>query len=388
MIDPKEFDDIRPYNNDEVHKVLEELLQDPLMNRQLSILVPWLPRFIRNTLIRLSFVGIHSTMDFQVRFMKPIVRYVLHKCSSGCTLNHRKITAGEERYTFISNHRDIVLDSAILDYKLHNAKFPTMCEIAIGNNLLIYPWIEKIVKLNRAFIVRRGLGAKELLESSKQMSRYIHYAVSQKRENIWIAQREGRAKDSADRTQESVLKMLTMADERSPIDQLKELHIVPLTISYEYDPCDYLKAQEFQQKRDDEKFRKSANDDETNMRTGIWGFKGHIHYEAAECINFWLDELNDLPRTEFYTELARRMDKEIHRGYCLFSNNYVAADITRGTNEFSSHYTAKEKNKFLKYVDEQLQKVTIPNPDTEFLRERIFTMYANPVFNKQKAMEE
>ncbi len=387
MKEPKEFDDIRPYNDDEVQGVVKELLADRLMNQQLSILIPWMPRGIRNALIRLLFVGVHTTMDFQVRFMKPIIRYMLHKCSSGSTFNHKNIKAGKERYTFVSNHRNIVLDSAILDYMLHNAHFPTMCEIGIGDNLLIYPWIEKVVKLNRAFVVRRGLKAKELLERSKLMSRYIHYAITEKHENIWIAQREGRAKDSTDHTQESVLKMLAMADDRHPAEQLRELNIVPLTISYEYDPCDYLKAQEFQQKRDDVTYRKSANDDEANMRTDIWGFKGHIHYEAAPCINNWLDELKDLPRAEFYTTLAQRMDKEIHRGYRLFPTNYVAADLSRGTNEFASHYKEKDKKKFLKYVDGQIQKVTIPNPDKEFLRERIYTMYANPVFNKQKAME-
>ncbi len=382
-----EFDAIRPYNDDEIPGVVNELLNDRLMNAQLKTLLPWLPKWIRNAVIRLAFIGIHSTLDFQLRFMKPIVGYILRKCSNGATFEHSKITAGEERYTFMSNHRDIVLDSAILDYLLHKHKFPTTCEIAIGDNLLIYPWIEKVVKLNKAFTVRRGLGSKDLLKSSMLMSQYIHYAVNQKHENIWIAQREGRAKDSSDTTQESVLKMLAMGVEsENPVEQLRDLNIVPLTISYEYDPCDYLKAAEFQLKRDNPAYKKSKADDENNMREGIWGFKGGIHYEASACINTWLDELKDLPKNEFFTEVAHRIDQQIHAGYKLFPGNYVAADLLNGSSEFASFYTETQKEQFKNYLQQRLDKIEIENKDEAFLRERMLTMYANPVFNKQKAL--
>ena len=382
-----EFDAIRPYNDDEIPGVVNELLNDRLMNAQLKTLIPWLPKWIRNAVIRLAFIGIHSTLDFQLRFMKPIVGYILRKCSNGATFEHSKITAGEERYTFMSNHRDIVLDSAILDYLLHKHKFPTTCEIAIGDNLLIYPWIEKVVKLNKAFTVRRGLGSKDLLKSSMLMSQYIHYAVNQKHENIWIAQREGRAKDSSDTTQESVLKMLAMGVEsENPVEQLRDLNIVPLTISYEYDPCDYLKAAEFQLKRDNPAYKKSKADDENNMREGIWGFKGGIHYEASACINTWLDELKDLPKNEFFTEVAHRIDLQIHAGYKLFPGNYVATDLLNGSSEFASFYTETQKEQFQNYLQQRLDKIEIENKDEAFLRERMLTMYANPVFNKQKVL--
>ena len=382
-----EFDAIRPYNDDEIPGVVNELLNDRLMNAQLKTLLPWLPKWIRNGVIRMAFIGVHSTLDFQLRFMKPIVGYILRKCSNGATFEHSKITAGEERYTFMSHHRDIILDSAILDYLLHKHKFPTTCEIAIGDNLLIYPWIEKVVKLNKAFTVRRGLGSKDLLKSSMLMSQYIHYAVNQKHENIWIAQREGRAKDSSDTTQESVLKMLAMGVEsENPVEQLRDLNIVPLTISYEYDPCDYLKAAEFQLKRDNPAYKKSKADDENNMREGIWGFKGGIHYEASACINTWLDELKDLPKNEFFTEVAHRIDQQIHAGYKLFPGNYVAADLLNGSSEFASFYTETQKEQFQNYLQQRLDKIEIENKDEAFLRERMLTMYANPVFNKQKAL--
>jgi hypothetical protein len=215
------------------------------------------------------------------------------------------------------------------------------------------------------------------------MSRYIHFTINEKRENIWIAQREGRAKDSSDHTQEAVLKMLAMGYDGTPVEQLKHLNIVPLTISYEYDPCDFLKAQEFQLKRDNSTFKKSKQDDLDNMKTGILGYKGQVHYECAPCINEWLDELKDLPRNEFFGEVARRIDKEIHKGYRLFPGNYVAANALRGG--YEDKFTAKDKEKFERYLQSRLEKVDIENKDEAYLKERILTMYANPVFNKEEA---
>ena len=280
-----EFDDIRPYADGEVKQAVKDLLADRQFAHILHSLAPWLPASIRNLLIRWAFIGINTTLEFQLRYMKPIVRRILRKCSTGYTFRHDGIDPGPQRFTFMSNHRDIVLDSAILAYMLHEDGFPTTCEIAIGDNLLIYPWIRKLVKLNKAFTVQRGISARTLLESSQKMSRYMHYAINEKHENIWIAQREGRAKDSNDRTQESVLKMMSMGGDGSIIQRLKDLHIVPLTISYEYDPCDFLKAKEFQMKRDNPNYRKSKQDDLKNMKIGIFGKKGHIHYETAPCIN-------------------------------------------------------------------------------------------------------
>jgi hypothetical protein len=208
------------------------------------------------------------------------------------------------------------------------------------------------------------------------MSRYIHYAVTAKRENIWIAQREGRAKDSSDHTQDAVLKMLAMGGD------LKELNIVPLTISYEFDPCDYLKAQEFQQKRDNPSFKKSRQDDLDNMKTGIFGYKGRVVYRPAAPINTWIDELSDLPKTEWFKALAERMDREIHSGYELYPCNYIALDELNGDNANAAHYTDADKKRFEHYLAGQMAKIQLPNKDEAFLRERMLTMYANPVRNK------
>ena len=375
-----EFDSIRPYEKGEMHTALRQLLHDRHFNIMMRSLVPWLPRIVRNTIIRVAFIGVRTPQDFQIRFMKPIVRYILRKYADGATFDHATIS-NRGNYTFISTHRDIVLDSAILALQLHLSHFPATCEIAIGDNLLIYPWIKTLVRMNKAFIVRRSLKAKEMHESSQLMSRYIHYAITTKKENLWIAQREGRAKDSSDNTQDSVLKMLAMGGTGTPVQSLRELNIVPLTISYQYDPCDYLKAQEYQQKRDNPAWKKSKQDDLDNMRTGIFGQKGHIHYHTGRPVNEWIDQLSHLPRTEIFKEIARRLDREIHAGYRLYPGNYVAYDELNGTHKYADRYTTMDKATFDAYVANQLSKVTLQHPDLPFLRQRILTMYANPVVN-------
>ncbi|MBR4897964.1 MAG: 1-acyl-sn-glycerol-3-phosphate acyltransferase [Prevotella sp.] len=369
------FDEIRPYEPEEMQQAFNDMLDDRQFNVIMKGFVPWLPKSVRNGLLRIAFTGVKTPLDFQKRFMKPVVKYIIRKHTDGCTLDDSSLAKLNQRFTFVSNHRDIVLDSAFLDVLLFEAGFPTTVEIGIGDNLLIYPWIKRLVRMNKAFTVRRGLTPKEMLRSSQLMSSYIHYAVTQKQENIWIAQREGRAKDSDDRTQDAVLKMLAMGGD------LSELNIVPLTISYEYDPCDYLKAQEFQQKRDNPAFKKSRQDDLDNMKTGIFGYKGRVHYHCAAPINTWIDELKELPKKEFFAAVAERMDQEIHRHYRLYPCNYIALDMLEGQSSNNNHYTEADRQRFEHYLSGQLAKIDIPNKDDAFLRQCILNMYANPLRN-------
>ena len=377
----EEFDEIRPYEAGEMKQAFYDLLNDRQFQMILKGFAPWLPKSVRNGLLRLAFTGIKTPLDFQKRFMKPVVKFIMRKHTDGCSFLDSSIVSYDksQRYTFVSNHRDIVLDSAFLDVLLVEAGYPTTVEIGIGDNLLIYPWIKRLVRMNKAFTVRRGLSLRETLAASQLMSRYIHYAVTQKKENIWIAQREGRAKDSSDHTQDAVLKMLAMGGD------LKELNIVPLTISYEFDPCDYLKAQEFQQKRDNPAFKKSRQDDLDNMKTGIFGYKGRVVYRPAAPINTWIDELSELPKTEWFKALAERMDREIHRGYELYPCNYIALDELNGDNANAAHYTDADKQRFEQYLAGQMAKIQLLNKDESFLRERMLTMYANPVRNLMSA---
>lgn len=383
MIIPQEYDAIRPYTSEEIPAVFEELLADPEF---LAVVQQVMGPQATPEVLRAQLAQCQTNLDVQKTFFLPLILDLLKRCSDGCHMDSSALSDKMVGYTFVSNHRDIVLDSALLSVLLIGNGFPTTVEIAIGDNLLIRPWIEKLVRVNKSFIVRRSVGIREMLAASSLMSRYMHFAIAEKHENVWIAQREGRAKDSNDRTQESVLKMMAMGGEGTPAERLAALRIVPLSISYEYDPCDYLKAQEFQQKRDNPDFRKSKADDLQNMQIGIFGRKGRIHYQAAPCINTWLDQVKDLPKGEFFAEVARRMDQAIHRGYRLYPGNYVAADMLKGEQTFADRYTEAEAATFRQYLEGQLAKVQLPAPDMPFLREQILTMYANPVFNQLAAL--
>lgn len=385
------FDEIRPYDAGEMKQAFNDLLNDRQFSLVLKGFAPWLPKGLRNGLLKLAFVGVKTPLDFQLRFMKPVVNYIIRKKCDGISFDESALPRDKSlRYTFVSNHRDIVLDSAFLDILLVKNGYPTTVEIGIGDNLLIYPWIKRLVRMNKAFVVRRSLTPHEMIKSSQLMSQYIHYAVNEKKENIWIAQREGRAKDSDDRTQESVLKMLAMGGKGNFAEQLSDLNIVPLTISYEFDPCDYLKAKEFQQKRDNPRYKKSRQDDLDNMRVGIFGFKGHVHYHCAAPVNTFMNELSaqNLPKNDFYRALAEQIDKQIHSHYCIYPNNYIALDKLNGNQEYATHYTQEDKIRFENYLAGQLAKIDLPNKDEEYLMERMLTMYANPLRNWLKVKGE
>ena len=279
-----------------------------------------------------------------------------------------------------------MLDPGFLSLSLLDNQFPNTVEIAIGDNLLIYPWIKKLVRVNKSFIVQRALSMRQMLQASARMSRYIHFAITEKKENIWIAQREGRAKDSNDRTQESVLKMLALAGKDDAVDSLKELNIVPTSLSYEYDPCDFLKAKEMQQKRDIEGFKKTQKDDLLNMQTGIFGYKGRVYFQTAPCLNEELETLRGLPKNELFVKAAQLIDLHIHRNYRLYPGNYIACDLLEGKQTFADKYDEKEKAKFEAYLQKKLDMIDLPDKDIPFLRQCILTMYANPTINHLKAL--
>lgn len=377
MHTPKEFDDIRPFEPEELPEVYNRLLDNQQFQRVLSYFYPDVPLEKIGARMR----ACTTNLDFQKVFGYEFVTFVLNRAAKSWDMDHSAISP-EHNYTFMSNHRDIVLDSAILSKLLIDVGFKTTCEIAIGDNLLSLPWVKDLVRVNKSFIVKRSASFREMLTSSKTLSKYMHFAIQEKKENIWIAQREGRAKDSDDRTSESILKMMSMGGEGSIIERLTQLHIVPMTISYEYDPCDYLKAAEFQLKRDNPDWKKEPQDDIISMQTGIMGYKGHIHYHCSPCIDEYLQTLDsEMPKNELYATIVRHIDREIHRHYRLFPNNYIAHDLLTGKDEQTTHYQPADKVIFERYLAEQLDKITVPQPDIAFLRERILTMYANPLRN-------
>lgn len=372
-----EFDEIRPYNDEELPAVYEELIADPAFQEAVAGVIPNVPFEALAHKMR----ACKSKLEFQKTFCYGLLRDLAKNCTDGISLDHAALPDKSKAYTYLSNHRDIILDSGFLSVLLVDQGMDTV-EIAIGDNLLVYPWIKKFVRVNKSFIVQRALTMRQMLESSARMSRYMHYTISEKNQSIWIAQREGRAKDSNDRTQDSVLKMLAMGGEGDVIDRLMEMNIAPLAISYEYDPCDFLKAQEFQLKRDVEGYKKTMQDDLNNMRTGLFGYKGRVHFQAAPCVNDVLAEMDrSLPKPELFARLSTLIDERIHSNYRLYPGNYVAHDLLNGKTEFTSHYTQEEKQRFEDYVEKQLAKIEIPGKDVPFLREKLLLMYANPLTN-------
>lgn len=379
----KPFDAIRPFEPEELPEVFERLLG----NAQFAQVVAYVFKDVPFDMLAQKMRACKTNLEFQVAFCYPFIKGLLQKASLGCDMNVDAIDM-EKRYTFVSNHRDIVLDSALLDVLLVDAGCKTTCEIAIGDNLLSLPWVKDLVRINKSFIVERSVSLRQMLLSSKRLSDYMHLVIAQKHDNVWIAQREGRAKDSNDHTQESIIKMMVMGGEGSLVERLKGLHIVPLAISYEYDPCDFLKAQEFQLKRDIADWKKGPMDDVVSMQTGIMGYKGHIHYDAAPCIDAWLDTLDpDMPKADFFKAVATHIDEEVFRRYRLYPSNYVALDELEGTTAHADRYTAEQKAQFDGYIAQQMAKIQLPDKDEAFLRERLLTMYANPARNQEQLLK-
>ncbi|MCD8262404.1 MAG: 1-acyl-sn-glycerol-3-phosphate acyltransferase [Bacteroides sp.] len=383
MENQHQFDEIRPYHDDELPAIYEELIGDPDFRKAVQSIMPQVPFEAIARKMRTC----RTKLEFQKAFCYGILWDITKKYATGLTLDHTAVGDKSNSYTYISNHRDIILDSGFLSILLLDEGMDTV-EIAIGDNLLIYPWIKKLVRINKSFIVQRTLTMRQILDSSARMSRYIHYTLTEKNQSVWIAQREGRAKDSDDRTQESVLKMLAMGGEGEIMDRIKELRIVPLSLSYEYDPCDFLKAKEFQLKRDDPEYKKSRKEDLLNMKTGLFGYKGHVHFQVAPCINNQLETLDrSLSKAELYPQIARLIDNGIHNNYRIYPCNYIAYDKLHSGNRFAAYYNPAEKDKFETYLSGQLEKIDLPEKDILFLEQKLLEMYANPLINFLKATE-
>lgn len=374
------FDDIRPYLNSEIQVVFRQLLGNDEVLAGASAVMPI--ALIDD--LKRNYKQISDIDTFQERYMYPMLE------------NLKKIKKTEITFSgtdnisqpalFLSNHRDILTDSAFLQYVLVKNGLRTS-EIAIGNNLMVKPWIAAAMRINKSFVVRRNITKGEQLSAFLELSDYIAYAITCKNESIWLAHREGRAKDSDDRTQISLLKMLALSGEGSFIENIKRLNIQPLSISYEYDACDYLKAKELQQKRDDEAFTKSSMDDVVSMQVGALGVASEIHYAFTPCINSKLDEISalHLPRNREVEMVASLIDRQIHGAYKIYRSNYIAFDMLESGNSFRKFYSSEEKINFANYIDSRISKIDLVDVDIEFCRRTLLEMYANPLRNKMVA---
>ena len=372
------FDSIRCYNKEEIPAALERLSNVKQFVNVLGTVYPLLPKDI----LKQRLTSFDNADDFQKIMVYPFLQYIESNLTKGIELQGVERIDKSRSYLYVSNHRDIILDSALLCAKLIEKEMETV-EIAIGDNLLLFPWIEDLVRLNKSFIVRRSPGAKQMLESSQLLSAYMADTINEKKRSIWIAQREGRAKDSDDRTQEGLLKMFNMGGSGTFAENLAALHICPLSISYEYDPCDYLKAKEFQQKRDNPEHKKSPMDDLLSMKTGVMGYKGKVVYTMCGEIS---DEIMKLGsefqnRNELVSAVARLIDSQIHRNYKIYKVNMIAHDMLHDATRFVKSYTLLDKLDFEKYLELQISKIDLPNKDLDFLKIKMLEMYANPLKN-------
>ncbi|MDE6693205.1 MAG: acyltransferase [Muribaculaceae bacterium] len=321
---------------------------------------------------------------FQTQVMRMFLEYLEKSTTDGISVDGLDNVSPGKSYTFITNHRDIVLDASFLNLCFLRHDMP-VTQVAIGNNLLIYEWISDLVKINRSFIVKRDVKMKEALEAAKQLSAYIHFTISTLNESVWIAQREGRAKDSNDLTQESVIKMMSLAGGGSVKENLMMINLCPVSISYEYDPNDYLKAREFLLKRRDPLFKKSQRDDLFSMETGLVKSKGRVMFRIGKCINDELALYTSDNRSEVIRHVCSLIDRSIHSGYEIYPCNYISYDEVNHISRFASYYNREDVDNFDKYIEGQLDKVDIPDvasDERDYMRNMMLTMYANPLKNK------
>jgi 1-acyl-sn-glycerol-3-phosphate acyltransferase len=370
------FDHIRPFYDSEVNEALCSVVHHPMMKALMSFTFPDVEESIWMEQLKKT----HSKRDFQANFIYPAVQKVLEKSSDGLTTSGFEKLGEHTPYMYISNHRDIILDTSLLNVCLYDHKL-IMTASAIGDNLVQKTFLHILSKLNRNFLVQRGLSPRELLQSSKVMSEYIYQLLSRENRSVWIAQREGRTKDGDDATHPGVLKMLAMAsDGKNLMDFFKKIKIVPVSISYEYDPTDALKMPQLMAEANDEVYIKEKNEDFMTLISGIMGQKKRIHIHVGEVLDTELDKIaqeNDNPNKQIQA-LAQVIDDSILSTYKLWPTNYIAYDLLNNTTQFSAHYTEKEKLLFERRLEMRI------DIDNKILRDGFLGMYANPVVNKLK----
>ncbi|WP_320816174.1 1-acyl-sn-glycerol-3-phosphate acyltransferase [Flavobacterium sp.] len=370
------FDNIRPYYDSEVNEALCASLNHPMMKAMMSFTFPedeeetWKEQLKKT----------HSIRDFQINFVYKSIQKILENSSEGLTTSGFEKLEPNSSYLFISNHRDIILDTSLLNVSLYDHGL-IMTASAIGDNLVQKEFVLKLSKLNRNFLVQRGLSPRELLQSSKLMAEYMYHLLSKENRSVWIAQREGRTKDGNDATHPGVLKMVAMAsDEKNCIDYFKKIKIVPVSISYEYDPTDALKMPQLLAQAKDEVYIKDKNEDFITLLSGIIGQKKRIHIHVGDVLDKELDDivLENNNTNKQIQAVAQLIDDSILQSYKLWPTNYIAYDILNNTDKFSNLYSEKEKQLFERRLELKI------NSGNDTLKEGFLAMYANPVVNKLK----
>lgn len=370
-MDFSRFDDIRPYNDTEVHPALERIVANPLFSNVAQYIFPGQDEDVFRQLL----LSCHTKEDFQVKVMSQIVSRILAGTAKEVTFTGLEHFEGGKRHLIVSNHRDIVLDSAIIQLILYKHNVDTT-EIAVGDNLITSSFIEDITRSNKMIKVIRSSNPREVYTTSKILSEYIRHNVANQISSVWIAQRNGRTKDGIDVTEQGLLKMFDMSGSGDFVKDFTELSIMPTSISYEYEPCDIFKAMEMYIGRR-QKYVKAEGEDLKSILTGIMQFKGNIHISFNEPLT--ADEINSaagLDKNERFKALGLAMDRKIISEYKLWKNNYIAYDILNSTNEYASMYSVEEKEAFRTYMENKLVDVDADKAELEHI---FLSIYANPV---------
>ena len=375
MTSNPEFDSIRPYYDSEVPAAADRLCQ----SEAFLDLFKQLFKLDKAPIIAML-KKIKTKDQFQQYLFGPIVRKLMDMTTDGVTIEGIELIDNNASYTFMSNHRDIILDSAILNVLLreHGAKYTRP---AIGSNLLINDWVTDFVKLDSCFVVERDITVREMISSSSLRSQYIRETIQENEYSVWIAEKEGRTKNGDDRVQQALLKMLKISGPANFAENFKELHLMPLAISYEWEPCDALKTQELYTRSVGE-YTKTPEADMNSMITGLKDYKGRIHFHMDQLKDAELDEIDNLPSNNDKIEaLANLIDSKIHKNYKLWPNNYIAYDLLHSVNKFNKYYTPEEKENFIRVMTQKIDKL---EGNVSLLNNIFLEIYANPVKNHLK----
>ncbi len=372
----QKFDNIRPFYDAEVNEAIHSSVNHPMMKAMMDFTFPDVDDAVWKEQLKKT----HSIRDFQCNFIYQSVQKVLEKSSEGLTTSGFEKLEKNTSYLFISNHRDIILDTSLLNKCLFDHGL-VMTASAIGDNLVKKTFLKTLSKLNRNFLVQRGLAPRELLESSKLMSEYIGQLLLRENRSVWIAQREGRTKDGNDATHSGVLKMLAMGSDVPKItDYFKKIKIVPVSISYEYDPTDALKMPQLIAEANDEIYIKEKNEDFITLLSGIIGQKKHIHIHVGDILDTELDKIAEEfdNNNKQVQAIAQAIDDSILQSYKLWPTNFIAFDLLYKTEKYKHLYTENEKSIFERRLE---MRIDVSNP---LIMESFLAMYANPVVNKSK----
>ncbi len=370
----EKFEILRPYNDQEAKEIIKRILENEYFYKILKFLngngdVDFIIKSLKNA---------NTIEDFQMKFSNYVINKVLELSVNNYTFGGIDNLDINESYLFVANHRDIVLDSALMQYALVKSRYKTS-QITFGSNLMSSQFIIDLGKMNKMFTLYRGGNRLEQYKNAILHSAYIYDVIKNKKESVWIAQRDGRTKDGMDKTQLSLLKMFSLTADK-PFDRLQELNIVPVAISYEYETCDAEKTKELYIKDKTKNYVKGENEDYENIIIGIKSFKGNVHLEFGKPLNKFIESVKNenISDNDKFGKIGLEIDRQVYVNYRLHSTNYIAYDLLNNVDKFKEHYTIEQKNNFETYMVNKLKNI---GGDFEILKHKFLNIYSNPVSN-------